>query len=297
MDTETYNFNSVPARTGIGLKGCHYTDVLERQPNVGWFEVHPENYMGAGGPSHYYLSEIRNHYPLSLHGVGLSLGSAGSLNTNHLMRLAKLIERYDPGLISEHLAWCEQNGRFFNDLLPTPLNAGSLDVMVSHVMQTQETLGRQILVENPSTYLQPAPEDYDEPGFLKELAQRTGCGLLLDINNVFVSASNHKFSAHAYLDDVPPHLVQEVHLAGHTVQNTKSGIVRIDDHGSRVCDAVWDLFHYFMERRSAPVPVLIEWDTDVPTLDLLLEEAARADATMEHACQSTPSDLSHDKIA
>jgi len=260
---------------GVGLKAQHYQDVLSNSPDIGWFEVHAENYMGAGGPSHEYLEAIRENYPLSLHGVGLSLGSAGSLSTDHLKRLRALNDRYAPFVISEHVSWSVAGGTFLNDLLPLPYTQESLGCIADNVLHTQDFLGRQILVENPSTYLQFEQDAYSEPEFLAALVSRTGCGLLLDINNVFVCASNHGFDAWQYLENFPHDHVQEIHLAGHAVDRFDGHDIRIDDHGSHVCDHVWSLYARYIEAYG-PASTLIEWDRNIPSWNVLQAEADRA---------------------
>lgn len=270
----------IPADAGVGLKAQHYQEILETGPALGWFEVHPENYMGAGGAPHHYLSRIRERYPLSLHGVGMSLGSAGPLDRDHLARLKTLVDRYEPGLVSEHLSWAVFDGAFLNDLLPLPLTQETLAQVAAHVDEMQEALARRVLVENPSTYVRARGDEMTEPEFLTELARRTGCGLLLDINNVYVSACNHGFDAETYLDQIAPDLVGEIHLAGHAVESVAGAELRIDDHGSRVCEAVWALYRGFVARAGA-TPTLIEWDTDVPSLRTLQDEARRAQAIID----------------
>ncbi len=268
---------SIPARAGIGLKPSHYRDALDSVGTIAWFEVHAENYMGAGGAPHVWLERLRSNFPFSLHGVGLSLGGTEALDQEHLANLRTLIDRYEPGLVSEHLAWCRRDGLFFNDLLPLPLNEESLDVVARHVEQTQEALGRRILVENPSSYFAFESSTLEEPEFLSELCERSGCGLLLDINNVYVSACNNDFDAETYLGKIKAEQVGEIHLAGHAVEHLEDGeTLRIDDHGSHVCDAVWGLFEKFAGRCTG-VPVLVEWDTNVPSLSVMLEEASKAD--------------------
>lgn len=269
----------IPSRAGIGLKAEHYRAVIETRPDIGWFEVHTENYMGAGGAPHRYLSAIRAHYPLSLHGVGLSLGGADALDPDHLARTKAVVERYEPALVSEHLAWSAVGGLHFNDLLPVPRTLEALNVVANHVDQMQEVLGRQILVENPSTYVEYESNALSEPEFLVALARRTGCGLLVDVNNVYVSAMNHGFDAAAYLAEIPGALVGEIHLAGHAVRHIDGAELRIDDHGSSVAPHVWTLYADFVER-VGPKPTLIEWDTNVPPLDIWLAEAAKADAVL-----------------
>lgn len=270
----------IPTRAGIGLKARHVPQVLAERPDVGWFEVHAENYMGAGGPLHRQLEQVRAHYPLSIHGVGLSLGGAGPLDFGHLERLAAVTARYAPGLVSEHLAWAAHGHVFFNDLLPLPYTEETLVQFCRHINQTQERLGRFILVENPSTYLVPNGSEMDEPAFLAAACARTGCALLLDVNNLFVTTSNHGRDAEAYLDAVPAGLVREVHLAGHAVDKASGETIRVDDHGSHVCPEVWALYDRLIAR-IGPRPTLIEWDTNLPDLGVLLDEAARADAVLD----------------
>lgn len=267
----------IPARAGIGLKPSHYREALDGKGEIAWFEIHAENFMAPGGAPHAWLERLRQSYPLSLHGVGLSLGGAEELDREHLTCLRVLVDRYEPGLVSDHLAWCRRGRQFFNDLLPLPLNDESLEVTSRHVEQTQEALGRRILVENPSSYFCFANSTIDEPEFLSLLARKSGCGLLLDINNVHVSASNNGFSAKEYLDKVSSEHIGEIHLAGHTIEQLDGGHeLRIDDHGCRVGEPVWNLFAYFMKCRDA-IPTLVEWDTNVPSLSVLLEEAGKAD--------------------
>jgi uncharacterized protein (UPF0276 family) len=270
----------IPAKAGIGLRAQHYREVLERRPAVAWLEVHSENYFGDGGAPLYYLERIRAHYLLSLHGVGLSLGSTDPLNIGHLNKLKMLIERFEPALVSEHLSWSSIGGRHLNDLLPLPYTEEALAHMVARVAEVQERLGRQILVENPSTYLQYEFSVIPEQEFISELARRSGCGILLDVNNLYVSAVNHGFDAQNYLRAIPPELVQEVHLAGFTVNRFADGEILIDTHSRAVAAEVWTLYRQAL-RRLGPVPTLIEWDTDIPPLDVLLEEAHRADILLE----------------
>ena len=270
------SLSSIPARAGVGLKPVHYQEIIETGPDLGWFEVHPENYMGSGGPPHRYLERIRRDYPLSMHGVGMSLGSAEALDKEHLVALKSLVDRYQPGLVSEHLSWSHGQEVFMNDLLPLIYTEEALQIVVSHVQEVQDFLGRQILVENPSTYLTVKNNEMSEIDFLVEVAKRSGCGLLLDINNVYVCARNHNFDPMAYIDAIPPHFVQEIHLAGHQVFDLNGTELRIDDHGSAVCEDVWHL-HAHALSLVGEKPMLIEWDTDVPELSVLLDEAAKAD--------------------
>jgi len=272
----------LPARAGIGLKARHYREILQQTPDLGWLEVHPENYMGAGGPPHHYLGLIRRDYPLSLHGVGLSLGSDAPADAGHLQRLKALVARYQPAQVSEHLAWASHGGVFLNDLLPLPLTRETLDIACSNIQRVQDALGRQILLENPSTYLRFSDDEYPEEVFLVELACRSGCGLLVDVNNVYVSACNHGLDPAAYLAAIPATLVGEIHLAGHSVEDIDGQTLRIDDHGDRVADAVWSLYEGFIQRVGSR-PTLIEWDTRVPALQTLLAEAARAQRLLDRS--------------
>ncbi len=271
---------AIPARAGIGLRAGHYREVVTSRPAVAWFEVHSENYFGAGGPPHRYLEQVRRDYPLSLHGVGLSLGSADALNRVHLEKLKALIRRYEPGLVSDHLCWSSVDGRYLNDLLPLPYTEETLRHVTAHVAEAQDYLGRELLVENPSSYLEYRHSDIAEAQFLAELSERSGCGILLDVNNVYVSAANHGFDAREYLRAIPATRVREIHLAGHTVNRYDDGDILIDTHNARVCDAVWELYREAVRHVGAQ-PVLIEWDTDLPALSVLLDEAHRAQAILE----------------
>lgn len=269
----------MPVCAGIGAKPEHYPDLLKQLGRVGWLEVHAENFMSAGGPSHSWLTKLREIYPLSIHGVGLSLGTPGGLDQNHLNRLVNLVERYEPELVSEHLSFSRMPGTFMNDLCPVPLTDQSLATFVGHVDQMQEALGRRVLIENPSTYLVPGETTWSEPDFLNELARRTGCGLLLDINNVYVSARNHGFDPGEYLEKVDLARVGEIHLAGHATDERSGVTLLVDDHGDRVCDEVWSLYEATVAR-SGPVATLIEWDTRIPSFKTLVDEATKADAIL-----------------
>lgn len=267
----------IPARAGVGLRPEHYADILADRPELGWFEVHPENYMCAGGPQHQYLTTIRAQYPISFHGVGLSLGGAGRPDPAHLGCLRELIIRYQPAMFSEHLAWSSHGGAFFNDLLPLPYTERTLDRLVDHVDEAQEKLDRRILIENPSLYVQFATSELTETEFLRRLAERTGCALLLDVNNAYVSSVNSGRDPKAYLADFPVQHVAEIHLAGHAAEiDDDGGPLLIDAHNAPVCGSVWDLYRAVI-RRLGPVPTLIEWDQDLPTWSTLLAEARAAD--------------------
>lgn len=275
----------IPARAGIGLRPPHYADVLEAHPGVGFVEVHSENYMGAGGPPLYYLEQIQRDYPLSLHGVALSLGAAEPVDPDHLARLRSLVDRFDPLLVSEHLSWSAIGGVYLNDLLPLPYDEASLALVADNVARTQAALDRTILVENPSVYLRYRHSPIAEPQFLGELAARTGCGVLLDVNNIAVSGFNFGFDGRAYIDALPQGIVGEIHLAGHALNDVGERVIRIDDHGSAVSDEVWSLYEHAL-RRFGPSPSLVEWDTRLPSLAVLVAEATRADAinaTIRHA--------------
>lgn len=270
----------VPARGGLGLKAEHYREITATHPDVGFFEVHAENYMGEGGPPHRYLEAIRQRYPLSLHGVGLSIGGERRPDRSHLTRLKQLVIRYQPGLFSEHLAWSSHDLGYFPDLLPLPYTDKTLVRLCSHIDEVQERLGRQMLLENPSSYLTFEESTYCETEFIREVARRTGCGLLLDLNNVHVSAGNLGFPARRYIDDYPLEAVREIHLAGHSVTQDDEGLpLLIDDHGSPVADDVWILYRHVLAK-TGPVPTLIERDNDVPPLAQLVAEAHRADSLL-----------------
>jgi uncharacterized protein (UPF0276 family) len=270
---------------GTGLKPEHAQDIFERDifesaRAVDFFEIHAENYMGAGGPPHHLLRRIASDYALSVHGVGLSIGGAGPLDRDHLARLKKLIGDYRPAMFSEHLAWSSHDGVYLNDLLPLPYNAGTLDCVVRHIDEVQHTLDTRMLLENPSTYVSFEASELDEAEFLHTVAARTGCGLLLDVNNVYVSSVNHGFDAAAYIDRFPMQFVGEIHLAGFAEdQDANAGRLLIDAHGAPVADAVWSLYRRTLAR-SGPVPTLIEWDNDVPDFASVVAEVSLARAAL-----------------
>ncbi len=271
---------AVPHAAGIGLRFPHHRRFMEERPPAAWLEVHAENYLG-GGTARGCLDAIRRDYPVSLHGVGLSLGSAEGLDERHLQHIAALVREVQPQLVSEHLSWSVVGGRYLADLLPLPMTEEALDVVSRHVMQVQERLGRRILVENPSTYVQFEHSSIPEWEFLAALARRTGCGVLCDVNNIFVSASNHGWNAAAYLRGLPTEAIEEIHLAGHATRTLDDGsVVRIDDHGSRVAPEVWALYGQALQLYG-PKPTLIEWDTAIPPLEVLMEEAAHAQYLIE----------------
>lgn len=267
----------LPRRAGLGLKHEHCIEVLETSPDIGFFEVHAENYMVAGGPFHHYLGLIREQYPLSLHGVGLSIGGESPLDRKHLARLATLIDRYQPHAFSEHLAWSSHGPVFLNDLLPLAYDSATLQRVCEHVDQVQSTLKRPMLLENPSTYLQFQRSTLDETDFISEIIRRTGCGLLLDVNNVYVSCINHQRDPLAYIDALPLNAVGEIHLAGFAEDTDSLGDrLLIDDHGAPIDNAVWQLYEKVLAHIGS-VPTLIERDNQVPAFTLLLAEAQQAD--------------------
>jgi len=270
----------IPARSGIGLRARHHDDLLRDRPDIGWLEAHSENYFADGGAQIDYLLKLRELYPLSLHGVGLSLGTTDPLDREHLWRLKRLVHLAEPGLVSEHLCWGSVNGTFANDLLPLPYTEEALRHMIRRVSEIQDFLGRQILIENVSSYLQFECSEMPEWEFLAALAFESNCGVLLDVNNIYVSSRNHGFDARKFISHVAPVGVSEIHLAGHTVKPLERGEILIDTHSAPVCDAVWELYEFAIERLGA-VPTLIEWDAEIPALEVLVAEAARADMRME----------------
>jgi uncharacterized protein (UPF0276 family) len=282
-----------PARAGIGLRAPHYRELLDSRPDIGWLEVHSENYFGGGRPL-WFLEQLRAHYPISLHGVGMALGSATRLDAEHLRRLKFLIARIEPGLVSEHLCWGAVEGRHLNDLLPLPYTEEALAHVCGHILQAQEFLGRRILIENISSYIRWKHDTIPEWEFVAEVARRTGCGILLDVNNIYVSAFNHGFDARVYLAAIPAERVEEIHLAGFD----EGEACLIDTHGRRVSEPVWQLYRETIAWLG-PRPTLIEWDTDIPALGVLLEEAATAQSILEnmenpHAhIRSLPPDGAH----
>jgi hypothetical protein len=274
----------LPIATGIGLRAAHHERVRGDQPEIAWLEVHTENFLG-GGATPAMLESLRDRYAISLHGVGLSLGSAEGLDEEHLARIAALVRRLDPAAVSDHVSWSVTGGVYFNDLLPIPYDEEALTVIVRNVARFQEAVGRPVMVENPSTYLRHTQSDRAEPQFLAELCQRSGCGLLLDVNNVFVSTENHGDDAQAYLAAIAHLPIGEIHLSGHHLRRIGNRSIRIDDHGSPVSDPVWALY----ERTLAligPRPTLIEWDSALPPLETLLAEAGKAQTRLDAARRS-----------
>lgn len=285
MNAETYNLSRSATHrpesasgVGIGLRTPHYRELLARGRSVDWLEAHSENYFGQGGYDINVLMRLRERYPISLHGVGLALGSVAGYSCEHLDQVAELVRRVEPCLVSEHLCWGAVDGQALNDLLPMPMTQVALDLMCVRVAQMQDVLQRRVLIENVSSYVRFSGDEFDEAGFLNELAARTGCGILLDVNNLYVNQCNHGVDAAQQIGAVAREHVGEIHLAGHLVTD----LAVIDHHGARVDDVVWLLYEGAL-RRFGPVPTLIEWDTDVPVLDVLVSEAARARARFEAA--------------
>jgi hypothetical protein len=267
-------------RSGIGLRAQHHAEFLERRPAVGWVEVHSENYFARGGVQCDVLAEVRALYPLSLHGVGLSIGSTDPLNSEHLAQLARLERDFAPVLVSEHLAWGSVDGHFTNDLLPLPYTEEAVRHTAARVREVQAVLGRQILIENVSSYLEFNDSEMAEWEFLVALTDESGCAILLDVNNIYVNAMNHGFDPRVYLNFIPPRAVREIHLAGHSSKFIGAREILIDTHSGPVCNAVWQLYGAAIDRFGS-VPTLIEWDADLPALDVLLTEAGKIDQVLQ----------------
>ncbi|AVO39360.1 DUF692 domain-containing protein [Pukyongiella litopenaei] len=271
----------LPDAPGVGYKPQHFARIMADPGAVGWLEIHAENYMGDGGRPLAQLRALAERFPISVHGVGLSIGGEGPLDADHLARLKRLLGWLQPASFSEHLAWSTHDSHFLNDLLPLPYTGATLNRVAEHIDRVQDVVGRRMLLENPSSYLVFAESTWSEPDFLAEVARRTGCGLLLDVNNVFVSATNLDFTPHGYIDAFPLDLVGEMHLGGHDEQSDDHGApLLIDSHGREVADPVWALLDHTLDR-SGPRPVLIEWDTDIPDWPILGAEAARAAAALQ----------------
>jgi uncharacterized protein (UPF0276 family) len=271
---------TIPESVGIGLRAPHMVEFIETRPVLDWIEVHSENYFGQGIPLE-YLVRVRGYYATSLHGVGLSVGSTDPLNPVHLAELRQLIAMVEPGLVSEHLSWSSVDGRYINDLLPLPYTEEALAHVTRRVMEIQERLARPILIENISSYVTFAASQIPEWEFLAELAARSGCSILLDVNNIFVNASNHGFDTDAYLNGIPVESVKEMHLAGYTRKRFEDGEILIDSHNRPVETEVWRLYAAAIAR-FGPTPTLIEWDTDLPPLNTLLAEAHKAQLILEY---------------
>jgi len=280
LDASSNTRQPMPNAPGVGYKAQHFQDIMSDAGAVCWFEIHAENYMGQGGRPLAQLRHLAERFPISCHGVGLSIGSEGDLDAEHLARLKFLVNWLNPALFSEHLAWSSHNSQFLNDLLPLPYTEKTLTTVARHIDQVQETVGRQMLLENPSTYLAFDQSDMSEIDFLTEITRRTGCGLLLDVNNVFVSATNQQTDPRAYIDAYPLEFVGEIHLGGHDADQDETGApLLIDSHGAAIVDPVWALYAHTIAK-SGPRPTLIEWDNDVPSWPILAAEAARAKAAL-----------------
>lgn len=276
--------SQLPVATGIGLRAAHHERVRADRPDIAWLEVHTENFLG-GGATPAMLELLRERYAISLHGVGLSLGSAEGLDEEHLARIAALVQRIEPAAVSDHVSWSVTGGVYFNDLLPLPYDDDALAILVRNVTRFQEAIGRAVMVENPSTYLRHVQSDRAEPQFLAELCERSGCGLLLDVNNVFVSTENQGDDAQAYLAAIAHLPIGEIHLSGHHLRQIGNRSIRIDDHGSPVSDPVWALYERALEL-IGPRPTLIEWDSALPPLETLLGEASKAQTRLDAAKRS-----------
>jgi uncharacterized protein (UPF0276 family) len=266
----------LPAQAGIGLRAIHHAELLAEGAPIGWLEAHSENYFADGGAQVEIIEQIGERYPLSLHGVGLSLGSVDALDRDHLRRLKRLVDRVHPALVSEHVCWGSIGGVHLNDLLPLPYTGEALRHLAARVGELQDFLGRQVLLENVSSYLTFTCSELSEPEFLTALVRESGCGLLLDVNNVYVSARNHGFDARAFIAQLPVDAIQEIHLAGHSINRHADRAILIDTHSTHVCEDVWSLYDDTIERLG-PTPTLIEWDTEIPALHVLVAEAQRAD--------------------
>jgi len=266
--------------SGVGLRAQHHESVIRDRPEIGWFEAHTENYFADGGAAVDALTRIRELYPVALHGVGLSIGSMDPLDIDHLARTKRAVRRFEPVLVSEHMSWSSADGLNANDLLPLPYTREARQHVVSRISQVQEYLGRQILIENVSSYLEFEFSEMSEAMFLQEVASAAGCGILLDVNNIYVSAQNHERDPYAYLEVISPPLVKEIHLAGHQQITVQGRPMLIDTHGARVAEPVWQLYRCALQRFGR-VPTLIEWDTDIPALAVLQQDATRANAMLE----------------
>ncbi len=268
---------------GIGLRAPHYQDILDTKPkNIGWLEIHPENYF-CGGIHQHFLDQISEHYPLSMHAVGLSLGADQPVDLDHLRKFKDLIDRYDPFIISDHASWSASGNAHLNDLLPLPYTQESLARLCKNIDQTQDYFGRRILVENPSTYIAFQDNDMTEHDFMNALCQKTGCGMILDVNNIFVQSHNHGLDPYAYIDAIKSDYVGEIHLAGHIRKDVGKRDILVDTHNQNICDDVWDLYAHAIKHVGAR-PTLIEWDQDFPALSVLLDEAEKAHNTIKAVC-------------
>ena len=277
----------LPACAGVGFKAEHAGEILGGKASVGWFEIHPENYMVAGGPRLAMLADVCAQYPVSMHGVGLSLGGGDPLDARHLADLKRLVDRFNPAMVSEHIAWSSHEGLYMADLLPTPMTKTSLDQLVAAIDTVQSHIGCRILIENPTSYLPLPQNSISELDFITEAARRSGCGLLIDVNNIYISAHNLGFDAEVFVDGIPADLVGEIHLAGHERDANDQDSILIDTHSRPVADPVWALFDRLIAR-IGPKPTLIEWDNDVPSWPVLQHEAALADTRLNAVRSRAP---------
>lgn len=280
MHDQCYEIKPIPAAAGIGLRAEHYVDIINTHPNIAWLEVHSENYFGIGGKPHHYLDLIRQNYPLSFHGVGLSLGSTDKLNLHHLNNLKNIVNRYAPNLISEHLCWTSVEEKHFNDLLPLPYTEESLIHIIDRINQVQDYLKRQILIENITAYLEFNHSTIPEYEYINNIADKTGCGILLDINNLYINSINLDWSAPQYLINLSKQHVKEIHLAGFTENQYENSVILIDSHSSTINHKVWELYTFAL-KYFGRIPTLIEWDKDLPSLDILINEANKANKILE----------------
>lgn len=270
----------IPAKAGIGLRSQHYQEIIHNKPAIPWLEGHSENFFAEGGINRHVLEQIRPDYPMSFHGVGLSLGSAQEPDKTHLSKLKQLVDTFEPALVSEHVSWSNAGDNVLNDLLPLPYTFEAVSVLARNIAITQEALGRQILIENPSSYLQFSHNEMEEYAFIAEVVKQSGCGILLDVNNIYVTHKNHGIDPITYLEHLPLDQVQEIHLAGHAVTMIEGKSVLIDHHGAHVIEPVWELFRETIKRTGLK-PTLIEWDTDIPPLDVLMAEAEKAQLVLD----------------
>lgn len=280
LDTVKNSLPAVPTSTaGIGLRTKHYRDLIDQAPDIGWIEVHPENYFG-GGVHRHFLGLASEKYPLSLHAVGLSLGAPQEPEKEHLKQFKELIELYNPFLVSDHVSWSASGNAHLNDLLPLPYTEETLKNITHNINIVQDVFGRQILVENPSSYMSFAINDMSESAFLNAIVKETDCGLLLDVNNIFVQANNHKFDAYSYIDDLDDNIVQEIHVAGHISHEVAGEEIFIDTHNQFVKPEVWELYAYAV-KKFGTVPTLLEWDSKLPSLSELVSEAQKANTIIK----------------
>jgi uncharacterized protein (UPF0276 family) len=270
-----FEYKPIPIAVGIGFKPQHFQEIIRNKPKVSWFEIHSENYFCDGGMNKHILEELRSHYPVSFHGVGLSLGSADGIKKEHLKKLKDTIDYFQPALVSEHISWSNHGKQTLNDLLPLPYTREALNILANNIETVQEALKRTILVENPSTYLEFESSEMSEAAFIGELTKKSGCDILLDVNNIYVNHINHGYQLEDYLQAIPPGRIKEIHLAGHLEVEIEEEKILIDHHGDSVSEKVWEFYQQTLTHIGAK-PTLIEWDTNIPPLDEWLSEAKKA---------------------